>query len=321
MRWKIIALVFMLISFYFYFVKIPNKQIDVIESDVTQPMAKVVPSTLKKSKKIEKNLLEPDYKSVVIAVEKRRQPQQIETRKSHYLSKALGFLDKPTEFVHAMRQGPYWVVGGDMLVDEVKLEPGLGSTDVRAVAVAQPVRWPEGRVPYVISSGVSKQKVLAAFEEFHEKTLIRFVERLDESNYIDFVYDEKQGGCYSYLGMIGGRQRVVLSSKCGTGNIKHELLHSLGFVHEHSREDRDQHIKILWGNILNQYKPQYQMYPAVISNPAELDFDFDSMLMYPSSAPELAAVDAMVTLEDRPFEANRRELSAMDIERISILYL
>lgn len=33
------------------------------------------------------------------------------------------------------------------------------------------------------------------------------------------------------------------------GTIQHEILHTLGMWHEHTRPDRDQHVTILWGNI------------------------------------------------------------------------
>lgn len=42
----------------------------------------------------------------------------------------------------------------------------------------------------------------------------------------------------------------VLGYDCmSLGDIVHEVMHILGFSHEHTRSDRDQHISILWDNI------------------------------------------------------------------------
>lgn len=60
--------------------------------------------------------------------------------------------------------------------------------------------------------------------------------------------------CFSAMGRAGDRQLVSLQ-KFGCirhGIIQHELLHALGFYHEHTRTDRDKYIKINWDNIIDR---------------------------------------------------------------------
>ena len=43
--------------------------------------------------------------------------------------------------------------------------------------------------------------------------------------------------------------QLYVGEKCSYGSIIHEMMHALGFWHEHSRGDRDNHITVLWENV------------------------------------------------------------------------
>lgn len=58
--------------------------------------------------------------------------------------------------------------------------------------------------------------------------------------------------CNSYLGMrmTSGSQDVNVADRCSLGGVQHELIHALGFEHEHQRPDRDKYIRVIYDNIV-----------------------------------------------------------------------
>ena len=59
------------------------------------------------------------------------------------------------------------------------------------------------------------------------------------------------------MGRKGGKQTLSLKPPddkkchclCDVGRTLHEMMHALGFYHEHSRTDRDNYIKIVEENV------------------------------------------------------------------------
>ena len=103
----------------------------------------------------------------------------------------------------------------------------------------------------------------------------RFVARTTEHDYVDII--PGGGGCYAQVPYRAGRGRMEIGlqqSGCvyeKVGAVKiviivivmivqvvvHELLHSLGFMHEMNRPDRDTYITINWDNIVVREKTHY----------------------------------------------------------------
>ena len=51
--------------------------------------------------------------------------------------------------------------------------------------------------------------------------------------------------------MQGGPQVIGLGPHCydQVGLVFHEIMHAVGFYHEHNRPDRDNFVTVIWDNI------------------------------------------------------------------------
>uniref|UniRef100_A0A8C3TYW6 Metalloendopeptidase n=1 Tax=Catharus ustulatus TaxID=91951 RepID=A0A8C3TYW6_CATUS len=94
-------------------------------------------------------------------------------------------------------------------------------------------------IPYVIGGN---------FTGKHQRAMFKQAMR-DEESYIVFTY--RPCGCCSYVGRRGnGPQAISIGKNCDKfGIVVHELGHVIGFWHEHTRPDRDDHVTIIRENI------------------------------------------------------------------------
>jgi tolkin protein len=119
----------------------------------------------------------------------------------------------------------------------------------RAATAKKDRIWDYGVIPYEIDanfSGGHKALFKQAMKHWENFTCIKFVERnpLDHPNYI--VFTERQCGCCSFVGKRGqGAQAISIGKNCDKfGIVVHELGHVVGFWHEHTRPDRENHVVI-----------------------------------------------------------------------------
>lgn len=86
---------------------------------------------------------------------------------------------------------------------------------------------------------------------------------------------------------------VNFSPYCLTlrGAIQHELLHVLGLLHEQSRPDRDEYVRIVWANIEPQFVQNFGKTSWEAVETFGLPYDFDSLMHYPGNAFAKSAAD------------------------------
>lgn len=59
--------------------------------------------------------------------------------------------------------------------------------------------------------------------------------------------------------------------------IVHEIGHAIGFYHEQSRNDRDDHIHIIWKNVASGKTSQFD---KGIESPRGVEYDYTSVMHY-----------------------------------------
>uniref|UniRef100_A0A8C5MLJ4 Metalloendopeptidase n=1 Tax=Leptobrachium leishanense TaxID=445787 RepID=A0A8C5MLJ4_9ANUR len=186
--------------------------------------------------------------------------------------------------------------------------------------------WPASQdgtvsIPYLISSAYSsieKWIINDVLDQFNLMTCLKFVERARESDYVSI---ESGSGCWSYIGNVGGKQVVNLDrTGCmGSGTVQHELLHTLGFYHEHSRSDRDDYVSINYQNINEGNWPNFKI---EATNNLGLPYDYLSVMHYQSTAySNKPGEPSIVPKPDPTVPIGQRDgMSHLDLMKINKLY-
>ncbi|XP_065672703.1 uncharacterized protein LOC105845300 isoform X5 [Hydra vulgaris] len=121
-----------------------------------------------------------------------------------------------------------------------------------------------------------RKVVKAAIKDFHDFTCIKFVPYDNQNDYLSFVAKE---GCYSEIGMVGEEQKISIGPECRwKGTTIHLIMHSLGFLHETSRVDRDTAIKVIESNVEPKFINNFQTYDA--DQMLGLQYDYFSIMHY-----------------------------------------
>ncbi len=216
---------------------------------------------------------------------------------------------------------------GDILLGRVEMDNGTPTLQSTASA-NQPqgigIRsfagnlWPAGVMAYTIDNSFSqaqKNEISQAMQMVSAASVIRFAPRTTESDYVHF---QPGAGCSSYIGRIGGKQEIIVNERCGLGSTIHEILHALGIFHEQSRCDRDNFVRINFGNIEAGREGNFEN--QCVTGADIGSYDHGSIMHYPAFA---FSSNNQATIETIPAGTpigNRSGLSAGDIASIQSLY-
>lgn len=205
---------------------------------------------------------------------------------------------------------------GDILLGYLQEDLPSGFTSIPVVDY-----WPSSTIPYHIQPNVSHpERVLQALAYLSEKTILEFIP-VENERQDAIVFEHIDKHCLSYVGRISGTQPIFISPGCKTEHIVHEVLHAIGFLHEHSRPDRDNYIQIHWSHIQGEYHSQFEIMPDIlIKEWLKFPYDVHSIMHYESQVFGRNKNTPSLTKKDGGLIPEPYGLSTMDVEKIHSLF-
>ncbi|KAK3753070.1 hypothetical protein QZH41_016895 [Actinostola sp. cb2023] len=179
---------------------------------------------------------------------------------------------------------------GDILLtpdQKAAIDAGGDPSLVKGRASVNKPVWPNAVLPYTIDRSMADDArgmaaIRAGMKLWTDSTCVTFKPRTNERNYAHFYIG---GGCSSYVGPIGGRQMISLARGCWMPSIvSHEIGHCLGFYHEQSRPDRDNYVQIIWSNIPQGVKFNFNKMTVSQINSLGTPYDYNSVMHYDRTA-------------------------------------
>lgn len=198
-------------------------------------------------------------------------------------------------------------------------------------------RCTNNTVLYRISNELpNKSRVTDAIKYWEETTPLKFLTLSDLSynissmhdweiprSYVSFIWDKD--GCYFNVGMVGNDmgnlitpQDIGLADWADKGTVIHEIGHTVGLLHEHSRLDRDEYITVNLENVESGKEYNFNMIEAQFETS---HFDFNSIMLYSSYAFSKNGLPTITKSDGSTYEAQREILSEGDKNVINMIYL
>jgi len=249
---------------------------------------------------------------------------------------------------HAETKGGYQLVQGDMVALDAGLPlspmlPESGSLmEAEQPAEAQhahrgrpATKWHSGTVKYCVQEGTAPESTrafLAATTHISEQAPCVNFEEIATGNkgcneLPSVILTSAEPGCWSFVGQIdnlGESQTLNLGVGCETmGMAAHQLMHTLGFVHQTSRADRDNYVRIVEANA-DPTVPYAVHFVANDEQYEKTTFDYLSIMNLSPFAFSADGKKPTITTKNDPrltaFFGQRMGLSQIDAEHVCEIY-
>lgn len=121
--------------------------------------------------------------------------------------------------------------------------------DLKIISVGEIKIFSNVKLTFVTTAQSEINWLLDEMKTIEAVTCIRFEKLVNNvKDYIEIVNDS---GCWSYVGRIGGAQKLSMKRDgCFHKSFMvHEVIHALGFMHMVNNVDRDKFVRIHWENV------------------------------------------------------------------------
>jgi len=226
--------------------------------------------------------------------------------------------------------GTYSLAGSDVRLFEDQLSDSadayddnpVPSDDATGLAIAGGVRkWSNNTIVYRIS-GLSSQvrsELQKSFDEWSSKTNIRFKERTNESTYVTISSSGSNSNSgVATLGSNGSRGFIRLGTRATAVVIIHEIGHTLGYIHEQNRSDRDNYVIINFDNIQDDAKDQF--FKSSTASLITSQLDLNSTMMYGSFTFSKNGRPTITDLNGNTYPQRQARISSGDIAGTNAVY-
>lgn len=182
-------------------------------------------------------------------------------------------------------------------------------------------RWPNTKIYYTIAGNmgsINVNKINSAVSEYNNKTNTQWIYRTNQANYVEFIFGSSSGSDgWAHIGYQGGKQTISLDQYISVGSVIHEMGHTVGLYHEHTRKDRDQYVKILWNNIQSGQSYNFNIYN---SGTDIGPFNINSVMMYWPTSYSRNGLPTITRADNSNFTYNRTGFTTGDINTINAMY-
>lgn len=221
------------------------------------------------------------------------------------------------------------ILEGDILIaTEEEYRKQQSRADSRGVVTTiLSERWPNGVIPYEIQPGHPElMDIINGIVMVSLQTNLTLIPRTNE---VDYVYFPITTQLNAPVGRQGEKQNINIKEGASMGNVMHEILHTAGMWHEHTRCDRDDYVYYIENNVQSDRRHNFE---KECTDAVDIyDYDYGSIMHYGPTAFTINGGTYSLLPKVEwwiPFKfwielgkmGQRNELSEIDIKTVNAMY-